>query len=308
MLFVSARAASADPDGFGAPPLRRLLGTLSDPGHRRIAAVRRWRTAARLTELAANVEARAKAAQASLDRAQAEHARRRDERRAANQAFDAAVRQAVRQAFAKHRAAFDQCGQDVVAEITSASLKRDDSYGRSLHRRLERAAADLAAEVLAAAGRLARRHGRRPVPDNVTTNVTLLLTPGMVTVTVPDTPLKRKGGLGAVVGGAIGTALLPGVGTAIGAAIGGALGASSGVSQAVSEDIAGATFNALQAAAIETSRLLGLGDGVAQLLVSGCPAARELPAPPDDGELLALRAVRETLLARAEAYATKAGR
>lgn len=300
VVFVSARAGAANPDGFGAPQLRRLLASLADHEHPLIAGTRRRRAAALIRELAGQADARVDKERTRLKAAAAEAERVRQERAARQRAFNSAIQQAVAQTFRRHRTSFDQCGQEVAEEISAGPLQRDGTYSESLSSRLTDAAGRLCSDVLAEAGRLAREHNRGTVPPEVARQVTRRLAARQVTVTVPDTPLRRKGGVAALVGGAIGTALLPGVGTALGAVIGGVLGAGSGINEAVNADIAGARAAALKAASEEGERLLAKRKEIADLIAQGCPDTVKPPIEPSDEAARTLETVREGLLAWAE--------
>ncbi len=186
VAFISARAAGAEPAGYGGPEARELLAALSDPGSARVRAVRQRRAARVLGRLIRELEARLWAEQARLVTETARHERWHAQAAESTRAFEAGLARVVSQCFARHVPAVAQAGAAIAAEMSVGPLARDDSYGVRLSAEIESVSRQLAVDLFEAIGPCAAEHSRRDLPSQAMAEFRALLLPGSVEIAVPD--------------------------------------------------------------------------------------------------------------------------
>jgi hypothetical protein len=310
LVFASARGCAAHPSGYGGPEARALLRALGGPDSRRVATARLERTAMGVRDIADEVDELVRKEQARLDFLREGVARARADRMARERRLRTALRQAVAACFRAHRPEAERCGPDVAAEIESGVLHRDGTYyGHSMNRKLGEVTDRLAAALVDTAGKCAREHGHRPMPESAVKKLKSRLKPDPAVITVPDTtPRMGKGGAGAAIGATVGTLLFPGVGTVVGGLLGGLAGAGSGINDALNQDRAQAKADALAVGRARSAQLMSKQSAAEDLILAACPPVEPEPAEPDENRLAALRLLRDGLHALARDCLAEAGR
>ena len=186
VAFISARAAGAEPEGYGGPEARELLAALSDPGSARIRAARQRRAAHELDRLIRELEARLWPEQARLVAEKARHERWQAEVAERTRAFEADLARAITQCFARYVPAVRQAGIALAAEMSTGPLRRDDSYSVRLSAEIESLSRSLALDLFETIGPCAVKYGRRDLPSQATVEFRALLLPRSVAIVVPD--------------------------------------------------------------------------------------------------------------------------
>jgi hypothetical protein len=186
VAFISARAAGAEPEGYGGPDARELLTMLSDPGSARVRAVRQRRAARELARLTRELEARLRAEQARLVAEKAHYERWHAEVAERTRGFEADLTRAVNQCFDPYLQAVVQAGASLADEMLIGPLRRDDGYSVRLSAEIESLTRSLALELFEAIGPCAVKYGRRDLPSQATVEFRALLLPRSVAIVVPD--------------------------------------------------------------------------------------------------------------------------
>lgn len=186
VAFISARAAGAEPEGYGGPEARELLALLSEPGSARVRAVRQRRAARELGRLTRELEARLWAEQARLVAEKAHYERWHAEVAERTRGFEADLTRAVNQCFDPYLKAVVQAGASLADEMLIGPLRRDDGYSVRLSAEIESLTRSLALELFEAIGPCAVKYGRRDLPSQATVEFRALLLPRSVAIVVPD--------------------------------------------------------------------------------------------------------------------------
>ncbi len=303
VVFTSARAATGQAFGFGAPEVRALLRLLSDPGQPRVLATRTHRVQ---LELAALVDDLARQASQEQVRLAAAQAARKAEVSAAGQrraAFTREISRAVASAFTRYHGP----ATDLVTEAgaaAGATLRYDNEHGLALTASLRTVSGHLAGDIVAAVNRCAAQFGQGPLgPDDVS-RLGKLLAPRTVNAVLPQG--KSQGGTaGAFIGGAIGSIFAPGLGTAIGAGLGGLIGGGAAGAARIRKDKVEAKATMLAAGRAEVERMFATKAEVLALVDEVCPPGGSPPGP-DQARLKSLQTAAEQVKQQALATVAQA--
>lgn len=315
MVPISARAAAlAAVDGFGAPEVRALLGSLTDSTHPRIRATRCHRAADKLNQLAETIRARAENERARIEKEQ----RARNELELSGPArraqFTRLVEQALAQRFASCAAIIEQRTQQIQTMINTQALNRDNTYGQALATALTEIGQQLAHDITSDVNQYAAASGLQAMTQATVSTLQTLLRPPPIVVTIPHTPAESgKGGVGAVIGGILGTIVTfhPGIGTVIGAGIGAAIGdkirGETGTQSTIGKDRADTAANLIAASHTAAAHLGSLRADVVRLVTSDTATPLTLPGPPDRTALDALEALHNHIAGTLLKLAQQAG-
>ena len=225
IVFASARGASADPDSFGGPQARALLGELSAPTLQpRVAATRAFTVRAALRLLADDLGRRADAEAARLAEERAAHQRDQVAARRRYEAYLAAVRTDVGQLLADHRPTAALRVTTVTTQV-NATPRPAGHWGDQLREGLTPIGATVATAIAAAIATQALRHGQPAPSKSAHRKIAAIIGPPAITVATVAIPgVGGRLAAGSAAGFAAGTVvpvLGHVVGTAAGAIIGG---------------------------------------------------------------------------------------
>lgn len=308
VLFMSARAALWQPDGFGADQVRDVLGALT-PGHPMVRAARLARAAAAIGDLRQDVVDLLQKKRDSLAAARRAHAEACRVAEGQRRAFEGTLAAEVTSAFSRHRAAADACTTAVVAELDGL-LQRDGALGRSLTAKLTAVSQALASELWQVTSWCAQKYGIKAPTQRAYQELSAALAPRPISVVVPYNPVVRKSnaGAGATIGRIIDTLFSPRVATAIGTAIENALGAGAsddGPWASIARDRAQAKVNARTAGYTATAELMGKNGSALNLLRGACVA--DTPSrTPDARPVKMLESLHEWLTSQYTALSAQA--
>jgi hypothetical protein len=293
VIFASARAAAAQPRGFGGPEARGLLADLSDAAHWRVTATRAYRVKARLGLLGseldrlANAETRRLAAgRADLQLAHDQAGRRYDD-------FIAEVGRQVREVLARHREAADAA---VTATEGSAdtTAKAENFYGQALTTQLNSVAEKIAGELAAAVSTSARAHRQAELSTDAARQLATLLKPAAIQVEGFNKSLGVGAGVasGAAAGLAAGT-VVPILGHAIGLGLGAVIGGVK--ARSVRDERLARLRSQIRASGTAgVTAMFASGDRIVELVKRNCPP--RLPrTTPDESRLTCLRESQATV-------------
>lgn len=307
VVFASARGAGAEPAGFGGPELRAALASAASVDHGRITAARLQRAAIDLGGLIQTMDGWIDAEQASTARQRQALEVRRGELDLQRRGLARTLRQEVRAVFARHRSAAEGCVNAVWQRIDT-DLRRDGTYADLLRDRLTAVADQLVTELVRVTTDVARAHQHGGPDAAVREKLRALLRPGTISISVPDTEMRKgKGVGGAAIGAAIGTLVLPGLGTVIGGALGGLAGGGISAGQAIDADKAAARSNAAHACTSAVQTMMAQESATVTLLTEAARPQATLPAGPDTSALDSLRRLRARLAEQQAAARATAG-
>jgi hypothetical protein len=221
IVFASARAAAADPGGFGGPATRALLAEMTGSDYWRATATRSYQLKAGLTRLGADLARQASAEEARLATERRKQAKAASTLARQHEDFLEAVGGQVRNVLARQRDAGDGAVRAAAAMI-DGTARTANFYGQDLTSRLRVIADTTTAEITAAIAGQARRCGQITLSATAQRELAVLLAPAPITI-VADKPasIGKSMAIGAGTGLAAGT-VVPVLGHAVGL-IGGAV-------------------------------------------------------------------------------------
>ena len=301
IVFSSARAAAADPAGFGGAEARALLAEMTGPGYWRATATRSYQVKAELAQLEADLDRRVNQEEARLAAERAEQAKTvRTLDRNRKDFLEAAASQ-VRHVLARQRDAADAAVR-AAASLVDATAHTDNFYGQDLTTRLQLIADATAADIAGDIATQARRCGLTELPAAARRELTVLLAPQAVTIA----PGKSAGvgksvAIGAGAGLAAGT-VVPVLGHAVGL-IGGAIAGGLRAKTVKGQQVAALQTEVVQAGAAAVTAMSGSAGAIIAVIERAYPHPAA-PAEPDRSRLTSLRETGALLSALVSALAT----
>ncbi|WP_344123573.1 dynamin family protein [Streptomyces blastmyceticus] len=187
LAFVSVRAATADPTGFGGPEARALPARLTGPRDDGAAAARRARAASLLRPHAEETAFRIREQHSVLAQERARTALAEAELAARSELFRAHAERAVDHTLRQWTARAQECGDRVAALLAAGRpVLRDGAYGSLLTDLLGRAATSLAHELATAVSAHAGRTGHAVFTAGAVERLVALTRPEQAVVEVAD--------------------------------------------------------------------------------------------------------------------------
>lgn len=301
---VSARAAAADPTGFGGPELHQLLHSFDGTGlngarNTRVSATRCHRAGQRLQRLAVAVRG-----QIDEERARVElgHAARAEQERTSNlrrQRFGRQLEQSLATIFTQGHLMIQQRTRHVLESTATQPLRDDNHYGNMLTRELVEIGNRLAEEIVGEANRCAVACGLAGLVPSTISRLRVMLTPRSVVIEVPRTPHShRPARVGASIAGIL---------DRIGDALNAAAAAGTGPDAATGRDRAAAAANIIAASEAMIAGLMAQQAAVHHLITEPDSTSLALPDPPAEGRLFALTAFHDHLTATALMLVSRVG-
>jgi hypothetical protein len=293
IVFASARAAAADPDGYGGPEARALLAEMSGPGYWRATATRSHRVRSELTQLSVDLDGRISQEQARLSDERAGQAKAASALASRRADFLQAVGRQVRQVLARQREAADAAVAAAAATV-DATAREENFYGQDLTTRLRVAADATVAEIVAGIAAEARRYDQAALTATARHDLAVLLAPAPVTIVsgIPAGGMGKSMAIGAGTGLAAGT-VVPVLGHAVGPVIGAIVGGWR--AKAVKEQRVSAVRTEVSQAG--QAAVTAMGESAAAI-ISLVERAYPRPAAqpqPDQSRLISLRKTRKHL-------------
>jgi hypothetical protein len=325
IALISARAAGADPAGYGGPEARALLAVLSDPGSARVQAVRRRKVARELRRLIGRLEPRLRVEESTLAEDQARHDRWHADVAEQTRGFAADLAKTVGNCFAPCLPAVESLGTALAGEMSSGTLRRDDSYSARLLAGIEALTRTLALELFEAIGSCAAKYDRRDLPSQATVELRTLLLPGSVAIAVPDNT-AQPGALAPRLKDMLPSGAVPAAERTVGwmkkladtgrrtideAREAGKDGstvadrvknAAQAAGAALQQDRAQAQANAISEAQRAARRLAAKQDEVLELALGYCGPAEPPPRAPDEAPARVLATLTSSLRRQADAW------
>ncbi|TVZ94937.1 dynamin family protein [Streptomyces sp. BK340] len=305
LVFVSARAAAADPGHFGGPEARALLDGIShaDPA---VATARRARAAALLRPLVDEAAFRIREQRSLLEQERAGNDLLRADLATAGELFRSQMERAVDDCARQWEIRARACGEQIANQLTTGPVQRDGSYGRLLTGHLQEASAELAAELARTLDRSATTTGHAALTETETRQLAELLRPPAVTVEVPGRlagrlPELRTNSLGRTVSGRIGSMMpslsvkaLRTIDQVVNAAADSVERAKEAAESAV-PDRERTRANIMAAAAVAARHAKERRSRILQLLGGACRPLTPPPSDSDSGPLTVLGALHRHL-------------
>ena len=186
IIFSSARAAAADPDGFGGPEARALLAEMTGPGYWRATATRSYRVKAELTPLRTDLDRQVGQEESRLAAERSKRAKTAGTLARNREDFVEAIGSQVRHVLARQRDAADAAVR-AAAAMVDATVRTGNFYGQDLTTRLQVVADATAADIAAAVADQARSYGLTALATTARRELTVLLAPEAITI-VADMP------------------------------------------------------------------------------------------------------------------------
>lgn len=274
--YVSARAAIAEPDKFGAPQTRRLVESLRDSRSARVLAARRRKAATSVRTLIADLEPLTERTTHWLTARRVEWENQRAEADRRVQGLRAVLNPAVDWHLHRHAPGVEHCGRTTAYSVMVAGpLRRDGFYEYHLTNAIHTVVDVFVAELLPLVARRAVEHGFSAPPPQVADELRMALKPPRVEfevpISAPDDSVRAK----------------------LAERAGGIVRRPSSV--AIGQDRSAAQENAMAAAAGAAAGLLAQRDKILDLLLAACRRPEPLLPAPDEGSLRALEELREFL-------------
>ena len=221
IIFCSARAAAASPDGFGGPDARALLAEMAGPEYWRATATRSYRVKAELAPLSTELDRQVNSEESRLAAERTKRAETAGALARNREDFVDAVGRQVRLVLARQRDAAD-AAVGTAAAMVDTTARTANFYGQELTTRLQVVADAAATDIAAAVADQARRCGLTALAATARHELTVLLAPEAITI-VADMPagVGKSVAIGAGTGLAAGT-VVPVLGHAVGL-VGGAI-------------------------------------------------------------------------------------
>jgi tRNA U34 5-carboxymethylaminomethyl modifying GTPase MnmE/TrmE len=292
VIFASARAAAAEPDGFGGPEARAMLAEMTGPGYWRASATRSYQVKATLARLGKDLDSQARKEERRLA------AQRREQETAAravahrHQAFLTAVTSQVRQVLAQQRDTADAAVR-AVADTVNATARTGDFYGQALTTGLQAVADAITQEMAAAVAAQASRHGQAALSAAAKQELAALLAPETITISSEMPPgIGKSLAVGAGAGFAAGT-VVPVLGHAVGLISGAVIGGWR--AKAVQDQrVSALRAEVSQAGSAAITAMCGSADRIIALVKRSCPRPADPPGP-DRAKLISLQEARKHL-------------
>ncbi|MEU5531735.1 dynamin family protein [Streptomyces sp. NPDC020362] len=305
LVFVSARAAAADPGHFGGPEARALLDRIShaDPA---VAAARRARAAALLRPLVDEAVFRIREQRSVLEQERAGNELLRADLTTAGELFSSQVERAVDDCARQWEIRARACGEQVAKLLTTGPVQRDGSYGRLLTEQLQQASAELADSLARTLDRSADATRHAALTETESRRLAELLRPPVATVEVPGRlagrlPELRTNSFRRTVSGRIGSMMpslsakaLRTIDQVVNAAADSVERAKEAAESAV-PDRESTRVNILAAAAAAARHARERRNRILQLLGGACRPLTPAPSDPDPGPLTVLEALHRHL-------------
>jgi Dynamin family len=287
IVFASARAAAADPGGFGGPQAIALLGEMTGPGYWRAAATRSFQVKAEMIRLGAELDRRISQEEASLAAERAKRAQAATTQTRRRGEFLQAIGRRIPQLLARQRAVADAAVQAAV-DMVDASTRPVNFYGQDLTTRLQVTADAIVADIVAAASAEARTYGQRAPSAAARRELAALLAPAAVTVlaSMPAGGVGKAAAIGAGTGLAAGT-IVPILGHAVGPIVGAIVG-GFGAKAARAQQLDALRTEVRQAGDAAVTAMCGCADAAIALIERSYPRPSAQPGP-DQNRLVALR-------------------
>ena len=289
IIFSSARAAAAYPDGFGGPEARALLAEMTGPRYWRATATRSYQVKAELTPLSADLDRQISQEEARLAAERTKQAKTAGTLARNREDFLKDTGSQVRHVLARQRDAADTAVR-AAAAMVDATARAGNFYGQDLTTRLQVVADATATDIAAAITDQARRYGLTALATTTRRELAVLLAPEAITV-VADIPAGVGKGIaiGAGTGLAAGT-VVPVLGHAVGL-VGGAI-VGGWRAKAVKEQRVSALRTAVrQAGNAAVTTMCGSATAIIALVERAYPHPA---APPEPGQRR-LTSLREAL-------------
>lgn len=303
IIFSSARAAAAYPDGFGGPEARALLAEMTGPGYWRATATRSCQVKAELTPLRADLDRQVSQEEARLGTERTKQAKTAGKLARNRENFVEATGSQVRQVLARQREAADAAVR-AAAAMVDATARTANFYGQDLTTRLQIVADATAADIAAAISDQARKYGLTALATTARRELTVLLAPEAITI-VADMPanLGKSVAIGAGTGFAAGT-VVPVLGHAVGL-VGGAIVGGWRAKTVKEQRLSALRTEVRQAGNAAVTTMCGSADGVLALVERAYPHPTA-PPEPDQRRLTSLREAQAHLSALAAALSDAA--
>lgn len=287
IVFASARAAAADPGGFGGPQAIALLAEITGPGYWRAAATRSFQVKAEMIGLGAELDRRISQEEASLAAERAKRAQAATTQARRHGKFLQAIGRQIRQILAREHAAADAAVQAAVAMV-DASTRPVNFYGQDLTTRLQVTADAIVADIAAAASAEARTYGQSALSGATRRELAALLAPAAITVlaSMPAGGVGKAAAIGAGTGLAAGT-IVPILGHAVGPIVGAIVG-GFGAKAARAQQLDVLRTEVRQAGDAAVTAMCGCADAAIALIERSYPRPSAQPGP-DQNRLVALR-------------------
>ncbi len=292
IVFASARAAAADPDGFGGPQACALLAEMTGPAHWRATATRCYQVRAELTRLVADLDSRVSQEEARLAAERAEQAKAASALARKHQDFLEAIGSQVRQVLARQQDAADAAVQ-AAAAMVDAAARTENFYGQDLTTRLQVAADAITADIAAAIAGQARKYGQTTLAATAQRELAHLLAPEPIEIVAGIPGGAGKGvAIGAGVGLAAGT-VVPVLGHAVGPIVGAVVGGWR-AKAAKEQRVAALRTEVRQVGDAAVTAMCGSAVAIIALVERAYPRPTAQPGP-DQNRLASLREVRKHL-------------
>ena len=305
IIFSSARAAAACPDGFGGPEARALLAEMTGPRYWRATATRSYQVQARLAPLSADVDRQISQEEARLAAERAKGRKAVGTQTSNREDFLAGIGGQVRHLLARQRDAADAAVRAAAATV-DATARAGNFYGQDLTTRLQVVADATAADLATAIADQARSRGLTALTSTARRELAILLAPEAITI-VADIPggIGKGVAIGAGTGLAAGT-VVPVVGHAIGL-VGGAI-AGGWRAKAVKEQrVSALRTQVRQAGDAAVTAMCGSATAIIALIERAYPRPAA-PLAPDRRRLTSLQEARAHLSALTTALSAEADR
>ncbi len=303
IIFSSARAAAADPDGFGGPEARALLAEMTGPGYWRATATRSYRVKAELTPLRTDLDRQVGQEESRLAAERSKRAKTAGTLARNREDFVEAIGSQVRHVLARQRDAADAAVR-AAAAMVDATVRTGNFYGQDLTTRLQVVADATAADIAAAVADQARSYGLTALATTARRELTVLLAPEAITI-VADMPagIGKSVAIGAGTGLAAGT-VVPVLGHAVGL-VGGAIVGGWRAKAIKEQRVSALRTQVRQAGNAAVTTMCGSAAAIVALVERGYPRPTA-PPEPDQRRLTSLQEARAQLDALAAALSAAA--
>jgi actin-like ATPase involved in cell morphogenesis len=292
IVFASARAAAADPEGFGGPPTRALLAEMTGLGYWRAAATRSYQVKAGLTRLGADLARQVSEEETRLTAKRGKQAKAAGTLARQHEDFLEAVGSQVRNVLARQRDAADGAVR-AATDMVDGTARTVNFYGQDLTSRLQVIADTTTADITAAIAGQARKYGQAEPAATAQRELAVLLTPPPITIVAGRSASFGKSvAVGAGTGLAAGT-VVPVLGHAVGL-IGGAVVGGFRAKAVREQQISALRTEVRQAGDAAVTAMCGSADAIVALVKRAYPRPAA-PSEPDQSRLTCLREVREHL-------------